>query len=418
MYSWQPGSRLFVVDTGSEDFELDARAFAGLQLMSTHGEQWARYHAPGETIFSIVDADKSGTVEMNELFAAVQEWNEMLAAATTAHSSTTKSLSASNFPVLACVPVHRVIVLTMSRASSLERLLRSLHNAKYDGDCIAVDVWIDVKDDTPADQATLDVVAKFAAIWPHGGKFVSHVREQNVGLAAQWEETWDLSIPGGLRENTAEIGLILEDDLQVSPQYWRYLRVMHAKYRDDSSVCAITLQRASLCAGGCPSLHGGPVADGEVFKYQLVGTWGFSPKASHWLKFSRWAKQFRASGRKPYTEGTQTNSWYKAFEKKRRCPGLRCMWSQHHVKYTTLFPDRFVIYIKAPGGTTMAANYQEDGLHYSGQGGQADNPLYEPLSDPGYTLDMFPDRPKVLTWKGKLHPDLGYKGVDMSIGDG
>jgi hypothetical protein len=26
------------------------------------------------------------------------------------------------------------------------------------------------------------------------------------------------------------------------------------------------------------------VADGEIFKYQLVGSWGYSPKAAHWVR--------------------------------------------------------------------------------------------------------------------------------------
>lgn len=39
-----------------------------------------------------------------------------------------------------------------------------------------------------------------------------------------------MSIPGGLKEDTKEIGLIMEDDLEASPEYWRYLKAMHAKY--------------------------------------------------------------------------------------------------------------------------------------------------------------------------------------------
>jgi hypothetical protein len=88
-------------------------------------------------------------------------------------------------------------------------------------------------------------------------------------------------------------------------------------------------------------------------------------------------------------------------------------------RYLTLHPDKFIIYIKPPKviqriwvcgaagkhmvkqyllsylvvdkvsannvqGKTMCANWQEDGLHYSGQGGKADAPVYRPTSRPTY----------------------------------
>ena len=44
-------------------------------------------------------------------------------------------------------------------------------------------------------------------------------------------------------------------------------------------------------------VKGGPVADGQVFKYQLLGTWGYSPKVAHWIRFTAWARDFKASGK-------------------------------------------------------------------------------------------------------------------------
>merc|ERR1712159_544349 len=117
----------------------------------------------------------------------------------------------------------------------------------------------------------------------------------------------------------------------------------------------------------CPDLKGGPVADGQVFKYQLLGTWGYSPKVAHWIRFTAWARDFKASGVAPYVAGTYPGLWYQDFERKGRCPGPRCFWEIYHIKYTTLFPDRWTVYFKAPRDTTLSANWQEKGLHYAGQ---------------------------------------------------
>ena len=155
-----------------------------------------------------------------------------------------------------------------------------------------------------------------------------HIRTENAGLREQWLHTWRDSLAGDGQHRLAagaigsdgvpEHALILEDDLSVSPHFWRWLRWCHAAYgngqRADFAGC--TLQRASLCAAmRCPNLNGGPPPPATPnFMYPLVGSWGFSPDARHWAAFTRWADNLSPSFR-PYVTGLQPTSWYKEFER-------------------------------------------------------------------------------------------------------
>eukprot|EP01048_Picozoa_sp_COSAG05_P013128 COSAG05_NODE_1368_length_5060_cov_5.437412_2_plen_222_part_00 len=168
-------------------------------------------------------------------------------------------------------------------------------------------------------------------------------------------------------------------------------------------------------------------------RYQLIGTWGYSPKPAHWLRFTAWAREFAASGLRPYVAGTYPGLWYKEFEATGRCPGPRCFWEIYHIKYTTLFPDRWTVYYKAPRSTTLAANWQEAGLHYAAQRGppKSDWPVYRPpqvvavgphppANGSGAThvevdtpYAYFPALPPVLTWDGTLSEDLQFAGHEQ-----
>eukprot|EP01048_Picozoa_sp_COSAG05_P013129 COSAG05_NODE_1368_length_5060_cov_5.437412_3_plen_331_part_00 len=206
-----------------------------------------------------------------------------------------------------CSVELRVLVLTMDRSRSLQRLLRSLNATAYDGACVAVDVWLDVSPPVSAaaengdaaghrptpnsssssatgedssivlpDLDTVEVAAAFSADWPHRGPFSIHIHPANVGLAWQWHNTWNASLStaqqqqqqagGGLQADATEIGLILEDDLEVSPEYWRFLKSAHAAYAADETVAGVSLARANMCMRQCADLKGGPVDDGAVFK--------------------------------------------------------------------------------------------------------------------------------------------------------
>lgn len=254
----------------------------------------------------------------------------------------------------------RVIVLTMNRGKSLLRLLQTLQQGIYKDDVVAVDIWIDVVNSSHIDPLVLKIAQNF--IWTQGPKTV-HIQSTPAGLRGQWLYTWDRSIPGGLKDSTKEIPLILEDDLVLSPYFWQWLRAGHKAYENRPDIAGFTLQRDP---GTLRIIDRKKIEPSQNFLFPFVGSWGFSPTSKHWNNFTRWARIYQKHEHlyKPYVVGTIFTEWYKTFEKQGRCPGRNCMWTQLHLKYTSMFPDRYTVYANCPYETSLSSNYRETGVHY------------------------------------------------------
>jgi len=153
-------------------------------------------------------------------------------------------------------PDLRVMVLTMNREDELGRLLDSLERADYGGDRVDLDIWIDRLPSGAVHSGVLNVSERLH--WGHGVKTL-HVQEQNVGVQGQWLHVWHRSVPGGLEETVKEVGLIVEDDVEVSRVFWKWLKKAQNAISNRDDVAGVTLQRATNCARFCPSMRGGPV---------------------------------------------------------------------------------------------------------------------------------------------------------------
>ena len=97
----------------------------------------------------------------------------------------------------------------------------------------------------------------------------------------QWINTWRPR-----DDSDAEIGLILEDDISVSPYAYRWLRAVHYAYRHRSDFAGATLQSDHVRTLSSRPI--GPMAapkSDTVFMYKTLGTWGMAPKALHWRRF-------------------------------------------------------------------------------------------------------------------------------------
>uniref|UniRef100_A0A6T8KKK3 Glycosyl transferase 64 domain-containing protein n=1 Tax=Hemiselmis andersenii TaxID=464988 RepID=A0A6T8KKK3_HEMAN len=291
----------------------------------------------------------------------------------------------------------QIVVLTMIRPESLKRLLISLENVDYLGDAVNLEIWVDRPRQIQASSTSTKILWESAVNisqqfpWSHGTKQVN-IRNTTAGLRKQWLDAWKPT-------SSTQRALILEDDIEVSQYFWRWLKAVHNRYADSEDICGFTLQRAQLCARsiecGSRELHGGPVQDGHSFAMPLVGSWGFSPTARHWSKFRAWAANF--SG-KPSVPGLKQDEWYRLFQKQGRCPGLNCMWTILHLKYTSIFKDSKTVYFKGPSGTALAISHREPGLHYARSGG-ADAALLQLWSD---SFVRFPNRLPDVSLGGKL----------------
>eukprot|EP00186_Timspurckia_oligopyrenoides_P002422 CAMPEP_0182442732 /NCGR_PEP_ID=MMETSP1172-20130603/1629_1 /TAXON_ID=708627 /ORGANISM="Timspurckia oligopyrenoides, Strain CCMP3278" /LENGTH=445 /DNA_ID=CAMNT_0024637749 /DNA_START=238 /DNA_END=1572 /DNA_ORIENTATION=+ len=205
--------------------------------------------------------------------------------------------------VEAVIETYRIIVLTYNRASSLKRLLESLQDADYGEVAVLMQIFIDRNaDGSPHDEHTLKVANEFG--WKHGSKEVI-AREEHVGLFGQWISSWD--------GEEHEHAMIFEDDLQVSPIWFKWwLHAMEA-YGDRDNVAGYTLQRANVRAN--QTLTNKPIhmdPQHSVFMYKLLGSWGFSPRGVVWREFRAWYNEKSMDPSYiPYVESLKMNEWFK-----------------------------------------------------------------------------------------------------------
>ncbi|MQM14727.1 hypothetical protein Taro_047660 [Colocasia esculenta] len=142
-----------------------------------------------------------------------------------------------------------VKVLAFDRIESLRRCLRSLSAADYGGDRVDLHIFVDhfrgldpwnesdlVDQKLREAHRILEFVDGFD--WRHGEKLL-HYRTGNVGLQAQWLEAW-------WPRSDDEFAFVVEDDLEVSPLYYKFLKELIAKYYYDPSNFSPSIYGASL----------------------------------------------------------------------------------------------------------------------------------------------------------------------------
>ncbi|GAB2277109.1 hypothetical protein Dimus_011816 [Dionaea muscipula] len=235
-------------------------------------------------------------------------------------------------------------LLAYDRFSSLSRCFRSLSAAHYGGDTVNLHIFVDhfkqqpnISDSRPASvdeklensRRILDFVDGFS--WKFGEKLV-HYRTVNVGLQAQWLEAWWPS-------SDDEFAFVVEDDLEVSPLYYEFLKGLIMNYYYNKSnfspwIYGASLQRPRFvpepelenftavsllykakcyyCFGYAVAVVLSPCLDAPNFpSHQLVGTWGQLLFPKPWKEFRMWFDAHKAKGIKPYLDGMVTTGWYR-----------------------------------------------------------------------------------------------------------
>jgi len=115
------------------------------------------------------------------------------------------------------LPDVQISIITNNRPRSLLRLLRSLENARYFGDTL--DLRLNMEDS--ADPITKQLAGDFQ--WKHGPVFVHH-RITHGGLLTAVVESW-------YPRSNDSYGLLLEDDVEVSPLFYAWLKLALLRYR-------------------------------------------------------------------------------------------------------------------------------------------------------------------------------------------
>jgi len=241
----------------------------------------------------------------------------------------------------------QIHVLGKDRAASLRRLLVSLEETDYAGD--AVDVHIHI-DHSSANAESVAVARAFVFSW---GNVTCSVSSSARGLRGAWVQAWDPAV--------GERAVILEDDIQLSPRWYVWLKEAWQSYGHRPDLAGISLQRQTLVPQ-TPHRQREVVNEHVPFLYALVGSIGFSPHWRHWRAFVTWMASVDAETVNVQTPGLVTSEWFDRLDR-------RQVWTQYFIWYCREH-GLYTLYVNLPDRKTLAAHMREKGQHYSGHDGR------------------------------------------------
>ncbi|CAL9750377.1 unnamed protein product [Musa acuminata subsp. burmannicoides] len=252
-------------------------------------------------------------------------------------------------------------LLTFDRIDSLRRCLRSLAAADYAGDRVHLHVLVDhfrpangssapsVDRKLEESRRILDLIDRFR--WVHGEKIV-HYRTANAGLQAQWLEAWWPS-------SDDEFAFVVEDDLELSPLYYKFLKRLILKYyydpaNYDASIYGASLQRPRFVSGK----KGNKLqlsSETRIFLYQMVGTWGQLLFPKPWKEFRLWYDERKAKEIKPILQGMVTTGWYKRFGER--------IWTPWFIKFIHA-RGYYNLYTNFKQERALSISHRDAGVNY------------------------------------------------------
>lgn len=261
-------------------------------------------------------------------------------------------------------------LLTYNRLHSFIRCIDSLASADYGTHIVKLHVFIDhfPLSDGPSSEAVtsklkeahdlVNYADQFA--WIHGPKEI-HYRTQNAGLQGQWLEAW-------WPASDHEFAFMVEDDMRLSPFYFKYLsQIIETYYYNpsnyDPSVYGISLQRPRFV----PGKHGDPlqVEDAtHLFLYQLVGTWGQLLFPKPWKEFRLWYDVHKSTDSKPLLDGMVTTGWYHRSRER--------IWTPWFIKFA-YYKGYFNLYTHFPNEQALSVSYRDKGVNTKKEAGPDSN---------------------------------------------
>lgn len=289
----------------------------------------------------------------------------------------------------------KIVILTMDRFHSLTRLVRSLEASDYLGDKVDLVIRFDLPKN-PTDEWRSRVQGFHSSLlgdnnnaiaWSAGNVSLS-IAEQNMGLRRAWLSAW--------RPSSAEDrAIIFEDDIEVSPLWYKWIKGAYANYGSRHDVAGISLQRQTLVP--LKTSRGNAIDDngGKPFLYKLVGSIGYAPIASQWLEFLDFAECALATDMSVATPELVTSDWYDSLDK-------RSMWTQLFI-YFCKNRNLYTLYAFPSQKLTLAAHWREKGEHYGATEGRDFQLVAGSSSSSSWTIEYPPDVPK-LEWDARTSP--------------
>ncbi|XP_043703898.1 uncharacterized protein LOC122653989 [Telopea speciosissima] len=286
-----------------------------------------------------------------------------------------------------------VSIVTQNRATSLMRLLKSLSDAYYIGDEISISFSMDSK----VDEETIRLVNSFQ--WPHGHKTLRR-RIIQGGLIRAVSESWYPS-------SNNDFGLLLEDDIEVSPYYYLWIKYALLAYHYDPQVSLPELSSISLYTPRLvevvkerPKWNATDffkrIHPNTPYLHQLPCSWGalFFPK--HWREFYVYMNmRFTEDAKKNPVQipKSRTNGWQASWKK--------FLIDMMYLRgYVSLYPN-------FPNQASFSTNHMEPGAHVSAK----DNVVRHDKAD--FEVPLLKEDFRGLLPGGKLPPASKLPSVNL-----
>ncbi|KZV64660.1 hypothetical protein PENSPDRAFT_639308 [Peniophora sp. CONT] len=249
-------------------------------------------------------------------------------------------------------PHIELSIITDSRPTSLARLFHSLMAARYFGDSVSLRINID----QAADAETLALVQRLSAEWTHGSVFVHH-RVIAGGLLPAVVESWYPSTDDSY-------GILLEDDVEVSPLFYAWAKHALLRYRYSSertmanNLFGISLyspKNLELRPAGRVSFDAHTVLEDAGYTRdipylsQVPCSWGALYFPEHWREFHAYLPSRLRASNTVVVPNTRSNRWARS-------------WKRFFIElafvrgYAMLYPNY-------ASGEAFSTNHLEHGAH-------------------------------------------------------
>ena len=173
--------------------------------------------------------------------------------------------------------IPTVVIAGYNRPNSLKRLLDSVERAEYG----QADVTLVISLDHCLDKETLTIAQDFG--WSHGSKKVIF-HPEHLGLKNHFYFCAGLTV-------TYEQIILLEDDLIVSPCYYKYTKKALQFYRNEEKIAGFSLYAYHVIESRNNELPDSfiPVENGfDAYFMQVPSSWGVAWTKAQWMNFSLW----------------------------------------------------------------------------------------------------------------------------------
>lgn len=197
-----------------------------------------------------------------------------------------------------------IVVIGYNRLDGLKRLLESLERADYPRSDIPLVISIDAS----GNEELYEFVRRYE--WDYGTKYVN-IESKRLGLKAHIFQCARLS-------RCFKGVILLEDDLYVSKDFYRYTEAALNYYGEDQYVAGIALYQEE--SNGYINLPFTPIRnESDCYAFQSVCSWGEAWNYRMWSQFEAWLSQW--------------NNDFSSIDMVDRIKGWERAWSKYFYAY-------------------------------------------------------------------------------------